>query len=761
MLNINVTKRLGVQEKFTEDKVSRVVDWAAEGLHGVSASAVIMKASIDLYDGIPTTEIHEALIMAAVSLITKDAPDYQILAGRLKLFEMRKEAFGGFEPPTIRSQVERMVTQGRYDHTLLEHYTPEQLDELETIIDHSRDLNIGWAGMAQLRDKYVVQDRNTGEIFESPQFIYLLVGATLFSAYPHAERMEYIRKFYEVTSSGKVSLPTPIMAGVRTSLRQFSSCVVIESDDSILGIGAATTAIMVYVAKRAGIGINFGAIRPKGSPIRDGSSRHTGVTQFIKLFEAATNSCSQGGIRNGSATAFYPFFHRDARDFLVLKNNRGTDETRARDLDYSLQGSRFLLERIRGEITLFDTTQIPEVVKAFFSDDYEEFKRLYEAAENNPLLKDTSVRVNTLEFMTEFLNERSQTGRYYWFDANHANSHGPFDPEKAPVRQSNLCLEIALPTKPLKHSVHDENAEIALCTLSAFNWLELNTEEDFKECADIVIRALDDLLSYQDYPLLAAQRSVDLYRPLGVGIINYAADMAKNGWKYGEQAALDYTHRKMEMMQFYLMSASVQLAKEFGRCEGFDNLRYAKGQMVIDTYCKNVDQLTSEPLHMDWEGLRADIAKYGIRNATVTALMPSETSSQVCGATNGIEPPRREVTTKTSKSGPLKLVVPLNGIDIDAYTYAWEMPNNTGYLYTVAVLQKFVDQAISANTYYVPSHFPNGKVPVKRLLADLALAVKFGLKTLYYHNTQPQGEDRLTISVEKEDESCSGGGCKI
>lgn len=767
MSDTQVIKRNGTKEPFMEEKIHKVVTWAAEGLKHVSVSQVVMAAKLQIQNGTVTADIHEALIKAAVGLISEKAPDYQHLAGRLKAFSIRKRAYGRFKPFSLKELVFRNVANGRYDHTLLEDYTEEDLDRLEKLIDHDRDLDYVWAGQAQLNDKYLVQDRDTGEIFESPQMLYFLVAATLFSKYPEPLRTEKIKTLYDKTSLGYASLPTPIMAGVRTSLRQFSSCVVIEADDSIRGIGAATTAIMIYVAQRAGIGLNFGAIRAKGSRIRDGSTVHTGVTQFLKVFEAATLSCAQGGIRKGSATAYYPFYHLDAEDFLVLKNNRGTEENRVRGLDYAIQWNKLIFERMtssdpaKKHITLFSPADVTKLNELFFSDDYAGFKAEYERLE---ALGDEirHKRVNALKFMTTYIGERAQTGRYYWQDAFHTNAHMPFDPDHAPVRQSNLCLEIALPTKPLKRNVDDEDAEIALCTLAATNWLKIQTEEEMEEVCSILVEALDILLSYQDYPLAAAERSVKKYRPLGVGIINYAADLAWHGYKYGERGALNHTHRKMEMMQYYLMKASVDLARRLGPCEGHQNLRYwTRDELCIDTYCKRVDELHDETLHMDWDKLREDMRQYGLRNATLSALMPSETSSQVAGATNGIEPPRAYVSGKASKSGVLSLVVPNAETHLDKYTYAWDMTSNDGYIDTCAVLQKFTCQTISANFYYNPFLYPGEMVPVKVIMKDLIRCQKYGVKTGYYHNTRPKGVDKFTIDEGEKDDGCGSGGCKI
>ncbi|MDG6897440.1 ribonucleotide-diphosphate reductase subunit alpha [Actinobacillus delphinicola] len=751
-----VTKRDGRQEEIDLDKIHRVITWAAEGLENVSVSQVELRTHIQFYEGIKTADIHETIIKAAADLISKDSPDYQYLAARLAMFHLRKKAFGQYEPPHLYAHITKLVEMGKYDRALLTDYTQEEWNQMNDFIDHDRDLTFSYAAVKQFEGKYLVQNRVTGEIYESAQFLYLLVAACLFSRYPQETRLDYVRRFYDAVSTFKISLPTPIMSGVRTPTRQFSSCVLIECEDSLDSINATTSAIVKYVSQRAGIGINAGAIRGLGSPIRGGEAFHTGCIPFYKLFQSAVKSCSQGGVRGGAATVYYPFWHLEAESLLVLKNNRGVEDNRVRHMDYGVQLNKLMYQRLikGGDITLFSPSDVPGLYEAFFADQ-DEFERLYVKYEQDPAVRKRTVKA--VELFSLLMQERASTGRIYIQNVDHCNTHSPFDPKVAPVRQSNLCLEIALPTKPLKH-IHDEEGEIALCTLSAFNLGAIEDLDELEELADLTVRSLDALLDYQDYPVKAARNSSLRRRSLGVGVINFAYYLAKNGLRYSDGSANDLTHRTFEAIQYYLLKASMELAKEQGACELFNETTYAQGILPIDTYKKAVDELTQEPLHYDWESLRHDIQKYGIRNSTLSALMPSETSSQISNATNGIEPPRGHVSIKASKDGILKQVVPEYENLGDNYELLWEIPNNTGYLHLVGIMQKFVDQSISANTNYDPKRFADGKVPMKQLLADLLTAYKYGVKTLYYQNTRDGAEDEQN---DMEDEGCEGGACKI
>ncbi|SET80774.1 class 1a ribonucleoside-diphosphate reductase subunit alpha [Thalassotalea agarivorans] len=753
--NLFVTKRNGEKEPIDLEKIHRVITWAAKGLDDVSVSQVELKSHIQFYDGIKTEDIHETIIKAAADLISEETPDYQYLSARLSIFHLRKKAYGQFEPPTLFDHVNKLVKEGKYDEHLAEDYSQEEFEQMDAFIDHSRDLTFSYAAVKQLEGKYLVQNRVTGEIYESAQFLYVLVAACLFAKYPKDTRMDYVKGFYDAISTFKISLPTPIMAGVRTPTRQFSSCVLIETGDSLDSINATSSAIVKYVSQRAGIGINAGRIRALGSSIRNGEAFHTGCIPFYKHFQTAVKSCSQGGVRGGAATLYYPLWHLEVESLLVLKNNRGVEENRVRHLDYGVQFNKTMYQRlIKGEdITLFSPSDVPGLYDAFF-EDQDKFDTLYKQYEADDSIR--KKRIKAIEIFTLFAQERASTGRIYLQNVDHCNTHSPFNPEVAPIRQSNLCLEIALPTKPLK-DVNDPDGEIALCTLSAFNLGAIESLDELEGLADLAVRALDSLLDYQDYPVPAAHTATMGRRTLGIGVINYAYYLAKNGVYYSNGSANNLTHRTFEAIQYYLMKASNELAKEMGPCPLFNETRLSQGLLPVDTYKKEIDKITGEPLHLDWEGLRASIKEHGIRNSTVSALMPSETSSQISNATNGIEPPRGHISVKASKDGVLKQVVPEYKKLKDNYELLWNIPSNDGYLELVGIMQKFVDQTISANTNYDPAKFEGGKVPVKQILKDILKAYKLGVKTLYYHNTRDGADDSQTDI----DDGCEGGACKI
>ncbi|MDY0273035.1 MAG: class 1a ribonucleoside-diphosphate reductase subunit alpha [Advenella sp.] len=755
--NLLVTKRSGEKEPLNLDKIHRVVAWAAEGLDHVSVSQVELRSHIQFYDGIRTDDIHETIIKAAADLISEESPDYQYLAARLAIFHLRKIAFGQFDPPKLYDHVVKMVEMGKYDAHILEDYTKQELEEADSYIDHWRDMSFSYGAVKQLEGKYLVQNRVTHEIYESPQFLYILVALCLFSKYPKETRLRYVKGFYDAISTFKISLPTPIMSGVRTPTRQFSSCVLIECGDSLDSINATTSSIVRYVSQRAGIGINAGRIRAVGSTIRGGEAKHTGCIPFYKHFQTAVKCCSQGGVRGGAATLFYPIWHLEVESLLVLKNNRGVEENRVRHMDYGVQINRLMYQRLikGGDITLFSPSDVPGLYDAFF-EDQNRFETLYQQYENDPAIRKRKVKA--VDLFSLMMQERAGTGRIYIQNVDHCNTHSPFDPAVAPVRQSNLCLEIALPTKPL-NDINDENGEIALCTLSAFNLGAIASLDELKDLSELAVRALDALLDYQDYPIKAAEIATMNRRTLGIGVINYAYYLAKNNAKYSDGSGKALTHRTFEAIQYYLLQASVKLAKEFGACPAFNETTYSKGILPIDTYKKDLDAICNEALHLDWEALRKDIVTHGLRNSTLTALMPSETSSQISNATNGIEPPRGLVSVKASKDGILKQVVPEYNRLKDKYELLWDMPGNDGYLQLVGIMQKFVDQSISANTNYDPSRFPNGRVPMNQLLKDLLSAYKFGLKTLYYQNTRDGADDAQT--ADQGDDDCAGGACKI
>ncbi|WP_352258109.1 class 1a ribonucleoside-diphosphate reductase subunit alpha [Psychrobacter sp. TB55-MNA-CIBAN-0194] len=752
---IKVTKRDGRLELIDLDKIHKVIEWAAHNLDNVSVSQVELKSHIQFYEGIKTRDIHETIIKSAADLISETTPDYQYLAARLAIFHLRKIAYNKFTPPHLYDHVKTLTNAGKYDEHILADYSRAEFDELEEYLDHWRDMNLAYAAVEQMAGKYLVQDRVSKTVFESPQFLYMLVGMCLFSRYEKSERMNYVKRFYDATSQFKISLPTPIMSGVRTPSRQFSSCVLIECGDSLDSINATTSAIVRYVSQRAGIGINAGRIRALGSPIRGGEAQHTGCIPFYKLFQTAVKCCSQGGVRGGAATLFYPLWHLEVESLLVLKNNRGVEDNRVRHMDYGVQLNKTMYTRlIKGQdISLFSPGDTPGLYDAFF-EDQDKFEELYTKYENDPAIR--SRQIPAADLFSLMMQERASTGRIYIQNVDHCNTHSPFDATVAPIRQSNLCMEIALPTKPLDN-INDEEGEIALCTLSAVNLGKVENVSDIEEPAELIVRALDALLDYQDYPVKAAQNGSMRRRTLGVGVINYAYYLAKNGVRYSDDSALGLTHQTFEALQFYLLKASNKLAKEQGACPAFNETTYSQGILPIDTYKADLDKICQEPLHLDWETLRSEITEHGLRNSTLTALMPSETSSQIANATNGIEPPRGLVSIKASKDGILKQVVPEITTLKDQYELLWQMPNNDGYLKLVAVMQKFVDQSISANTNYDPVRYAGGRVPMKILLKDLLNAYKMGVKTLYYHNTRDGAND---AQADMEDD-CAGGACKI
>ncbi len=754
---ITVQKRNGRKEDIDLDKIHRVITWATQGLNNVSVSQIELRSHIQFYDGIKTADIHETLIKAAADLISEQSPDYQYAAARLAIFHLRKKAYGQFEPPKLIDHIRKLVLLGKYDKHLLEDYTEEEINEIDSYIDHWRDMNFSYAAVKQLEGKYLVQNRVTGEIYESAQFLYVLIGACLFAKYPKETRLNYIHRFYDAISQFKLSLPTPIMSGVRTPSRQFSSCVLIECDDNLNSINATASAIVRYVSQKAGIGINAGRIRALGSQIRNGEAVHTGCIPFYKYFQTAVKCCSQGGVRGGAATLFYPLWHREVESLLVLKNNRGVEENRVRHMDYGVQLNKLMYMRLiqSKSITLFSPSDVPELYDAFFADQ-EKFERLYLQYEQDDSIEKKTIKAADLFAL--MMQERASTGRIYIQNVDHCNTHSAFNPNLAPIRQSNLCLEITLPTNPL-NNVEDDQGEIALCTPSAFNLGVIEDLDEFEDLSDLIVRALDSLLDYQSYPLPAARKATMMRRTLGVGVINYAYYLAKNNVRYSDHSANALTHKTFEAMQYYLLKASVELAKEKGACPAFDQTCYAQGVLPVDTYKTDIDSICRESLHYDWEALRGDIMEYGLRNSTLSALMPSETSSQISNATNGIEPPRGYVSIKASKDGILKQVVPEFEKYKHQYELLWEIPSNEGYLQLVGIMQKFVDQSISANTNYDPSRFPAGKVPMNLLLKDLLTAYKLGIKTLYYHNTRDGAED--SQKDLDNDSNCTSGACAI
>ena len=752
---ITVVKRDGSKEQLDLEKFHKVVQFACEGIAGVSESEIELKSHINFYDKISSKEIQETLIKAAADLISEETPNYQIVAGRLISYDLRKEVYNDYEPPSLYDHVQNVIKVGFYDKALLEWYTEDEYKLMDSWIDHTRDDNLTYAAMEQLRGKYLVKNRSTSKFYETPQMAFMLISATLFHKYKE-NRMAYVKDFYDAISRFDISLPTPVMAGVRTSVRQFSSCVLIETDDSLDSISATASSIVKYVSKRAGIGIGAGRIRALGSPINGGHATHTGVIPFYKHFQSAVRSCSQGGVRGGAATLYYPIWHYEVEDLLVLKNNKGTEDNRIRHLDYGVQFNKVFYERLLNgdDITLFSPSDVPELWEPFFTD-VDTFRTLYEAAERKTSIR--KKRVSAIDLFSAFMQERKDTGRIYLMNVDHANDHGAFVKEVAPIRQSNLCCEIDLPTKPLSN-IHDEEGEISLCTLAAINWGNIKRPEDFEKPADLLVRALDELLDYQEYPVIAAELSTKNRRPLGIGIINFAYWMAKHGMTYSEPE-LSLIDEYTEAWSYYLIKTSIDLAEEKFACPKAPETQYFHGRMPIDTYKKDVDELVPHVERMDWDDLRHRAKQFGIRNSTLMALMPSETSSQISNATNGIEPPRALVSVKQSKDGILKQVVPSYHHLKNKYELLWDQKSPEGYLKIVAVLQKYIDQGISVNTSYNPVFFEDEKIPMSVMLQHLLMFYKYGGKQLYYFNTydgatDEQEEDVELPMAEVEDEDC-------
>ena len=742
---MQVQKRDGRLEDINIDKLHKVVMYACEDITGVSASQVEINSQIQFYDKISSEDIQETLIKSAADLISEETPNYQYVAGRLINYHLRKMVYGVFEPPCLCDIVQKNIDAGFYDSEFTDLFTKDEINELQNFIDHSRDEYLTYAAMEQFRGKYLVQNRATGEIFETPQVAYMMIAATLFAKYPADKRMKYIKDYYDAISKFLISLPTPVMAGVRTPQRQFSSCVLIETDDSLDSINATSSSIVKYVSQKAGIGIGAGRIRAIGSKIRSGDATHTGVIPFYKLFQSAVKSCSQGGVRGGAATLYYPIWHLEIEDMLVLKNNKGTEDNRVRHMDYGVQFNKLMYERLieGGNITLFSPNDVPEVYDAFFTDQ-DKFKELYEAAERKTSIRKKSIPA--VELFSNFVQERKDTGRIYLQNVDHANTHGSFIEDVAPIKQSNLCCEIDLPTKPLTN-IDDPEGEISLCTLSAVNWGAIKSLEQMEKVCDLAVRALDELLDYQEYPIEAAKVSTMNRRPLGIGIINFAYWMAKNDSTY-QEPDLEMVDTWTEAWSYYLIKASADLAVEKGACPKSDETKYSLGITPNQTYKKDVDELVKHQERADWKSLRKQLKETGIRNSTLMALMPAETSAQISNSTNGIEPPRSYVSIKQSKHGVLKQVVPGFPRLKNKYDLLWEHKSPEGYLKIMSILQKYIDQGISVNTSYNPEHFEDEKVPMSMLLQHLVMFYKYGGKQLYYNNTHDgQGE----IDINKEE----------
>ena len=737
---IKVVKRNGSMEPLNLEKMHIMAERACENLAGVSASQVEIQSGIQFYDGITTAEIQNILIKSASDLITLDNPNYQFVAARLMLFALRKGLYGKLETiPHLHDHIKECVERGLYDTTVLDKYSDEEINEINGIIDHDRDFLFTYAGLRQVFDKYLVQDRSSGEVYETPQQMYIMIAATLFANYPKETRISYVQRYYNSISKHKLNIPTPVMAGVRTPLRQFASCVLVDIDDTLDSIFSSDMAIGKYVAQRAGIGINAGKIRGINSKIRGGEVQHTGVIPFLKKFESTVRCCTQNGVRGGSATVHFPIWHQEIEDIIVLKNNKGTEDNRVRKLDYSIQISKLFYERFikNQDISLFSPHNCPDLFESFGTDRFDELYCGYELDESIP-----RKTISAQELFLAILKERAETGRIYIMNIDHCNSHSSFIDK---VSMSNLCQEITLPTTPLQHI--DKEGEIALCILSAVNVGKVQSDKELESLCDLAVRALDEIIDYQEYPVAAAEISTKARRSLGIGYIGLAHYFAKLGFAYDSQEAWDAAHTLTESFQYFLLKASNQLAKEKGACEYFDRTKYSLGQLPIDTYKKDVDEITAVAYQHDWDSLRDDIKTHGLRHSTLSAQMPSESSSVVSNATNGIEPPRDYLSIKKSKKGPLKQVVPQYSKLKNSYTLLWNMKDNQGYINVVSVMQKFFDQAISGNWSYNPENYPNNEVPVSVMAQDLLTTYKYGWKTSYYQNTHDMKSDEMEEPV--------------
>jgi len=738
-----VKKRDGRIEPLDLDKMHLMVEEACQGLAGVSASQVEMKSGIQFYDGITTEEIQEILIRAASDLIDLDHPNYQFVAARLLLFAVRKQLYGKMRDlPSLENHIYSCINVEVYDPEIYSKYSLEEIQKADTYIDHTRDFMFTYAGLRQVVDKYLVQDRSSGGVYETPQFMYMMISLTIFAEYPKDTRMSYVKRYYDAISKHRINIPTPIMAGVRTPLRQFASCVLVDVDDTLDSIFSSDMAIGKYVAQRAGIGINASRIRGINAKIRGGEVQHTGVVPFLKKFESTVRCCTQNGIRGGSATVHFPIWHQEIEDIIVLKNNKGTEDNRVRKLDYSIQTSKLFYERFiqNGEISLFSPHDVPGLYDSFGTDRFDDLYVEFERDESVP-----RKTIGAQELILNLLKERAETGRLYIMNIDHCNSHSSF---KDKIEMSNLCQEITLPTYPIQH-IDDTNGEIALCILSAINVGKVKSDSELEELCDLSVRGLEELIDYQKYPVAAAEIATKARRSLGVGFIGLAHYLAKLGNNYNSQEAWDAVHGLSESFQFYLLKASNQIAKEKGYCEYFGRTKYSDGILPIDTYKNDVDEICSQELVHDWEGLRASINEFGLRHSTLSAQMPSESSSVVSNATNGIEPPRDYLSIKKSKKGPLKQIVPSYSSLKNNYTLLWDMKDNRGYINIVAVMQKFFDQAISGNWSYNPENYDNNEVPVSVMAQDFLTTYKYGWKTSYYQNTNDMKSDEVVDVSDK------------
>ena len=755
---ILVTKRNGKKVPFEAEKINKVLLWACEDINNVSASDIAMNAEIQFFDGITTKQIHEVLIESTVELITEKTPNYQHVGGNLLNYLLRKEVFGvKTEMPHLWNVISKNINNDFYDELILQKYTNEEISSLNLVIKHERDYNFVHAGIQQMIDKYLVQDRKTKTIHETPQYAYMLIAMTVFMDYEDTERLHHVKELYDLLSTHKISLPTPIMAGVRTPNRQYSSCTLIDTDDSLNSICNTNTAITKYVSKRAGIGMNTGRIRGLGSNIRGGEVVHTGVIPFLKQMQASVHSCSQGGIRKGGATNYFPFWHQEILDVLVLKNNKGTDDNRVRHIDYGIQFSHMFYKRFveNKDISLFSPHDVPGLYDAF--GDNEKFDKLYEQYE-----KDKSIpkkKVSARELMNIFAQERIGTGRFYVMNIDHVNSNSAFMDQ---LVMSNLCAEITLPVKPL-NSIYDiddnpatehlSDGEIALCVLAAHNLGKIKDMDELYKTSEYMVRMLDFIIEHQDYPVNASKKMLKR-RSLGIGVTNFAYWLVKNGLSYNEES-LPEIDKLFENIQFSLLKASNKLAKEKGACEWFDKTTYSQGILPIDRYNKNMDKLFTREHECDWAQLRKDIQEFGLRNSVVSAQMPVESSSIVSASTSGVDAVRDLIISKRSKSGIIKVVVPEIYKYKNKYVKAFEMKDNDTYNKVMGTIQKWYDQSISTNHFY---EYDADGISLGTVIKDILSAYKYGLKTLYYANTDDKKSDNID---DMGSNGCESGACSL
>ena len=768
---INVVKRNGKKEPLMLEKWQAQVAKVCTGIADVSPSMIEIKSQLHFYDGITTSQIDSITLRAIVDLIDVESntdighTNYQYVAGKQRMSMLRKDVYGQYEPPHLYDVVKTNVATGLYTSELLEWYTEDDWNKMNDLIDHSKDETYSYAAIEQLIEKYLVKNRSTKEIYETPQIRYMVAAATVFhSEEPNSARLRYIKEYYNAASDGLFTLATPVLAGLGTPTKQFSSCVLIRSDDDLDSIFASGEMMAKYASKRAGIGLEIGRLRPLGSPIRGGEIMHTGMIPFLKKWFGDLRSCSQGGIRNASATVFYPIWHHQFDDLIVLKNNQGTEETRVRHMDYGVVLSALFWRRFKNKenITFFDPNEVPDLYEAFYTDT-QLFEELYTKYEKRKDLRKKTMSAEEV-FKSGILKERTDTGRIYLVFIDNVMKQGPFDPEYHTIYQSNLCCEILLPTRSFKR-LDDPDGRIALCTLGSINWGAFRNPEDMRRACRILHRSLNNILDYQDFLSIQSKLSNDEIRPLGIGVTNLAYWHAKRSLKYGERDALAEVKTWAEHLAFYLTEASVELAQERGKCEGSDKTRYGQGVFPWELRANGVNQLTDFKPELDWETLRTNMKTHGVRNATQMAIAPVESSSVVINSTNGIEMPMSLISVKESKAGSFTQVVPEYHKLKNKYQLMWEQKDCDGYLKTAAVLAAYVDQAISVNTFYNPKHFPDRKVPTTLIAKNLMQAHYFGIKTFYYSLINKAGSkadaeepptmlDPIDFDNEEDCESC-------